>query len=124
MSQSSSCPRSPGPMWATEIRSLAPRIRAYETALGTTAAPITAADPAKKVLRSVFVSNLLIVVAPSRYKIYVGEYPTHTTENVKRELRNLGQWRVAGVLLLQFASTTAGGIHRESTSFAVFVQIM
>src|SRR5205823_3360193 len=60
--QSSSWPRLPIPMWAREIRSLAPRILAYETALGMTAAPITAADPARNVLRSVFVSDSRIVL--------------------------------------------------------------
>src|ERR1700730_2327485 len=47
-------------MCASEIRSLAPRILAYETALGMAAAPIRAADPVRKVLRSVLVSDLLI----------------------------------------------------------------
>src|SRR5215469_1721096 len=49
-------------MWAREIRSLAPRILAYDAALGTTAAPITAADPARNILRSIFPSDLLIVL--------------------------------------------------------------
>src|SRR2546423_2053680 len=60
--QSSSGPGCPIQMWAREIRSLPPRILAYEPALGMTAAPITAADPARNVLRSVFVSDSLIVL--------------------------------------------------------------
>src|SRR5215469_16651367 len=72
MIQSSSWPRSPGPIWASEMRSLAPRILAYETAFGTTAAPISAADPARKVLRSVFASALLIVCLPCA--AYDGDY--------------------------------------------------
>ena len=60
---------------------------------------MSAADPVRKVLRSVLVSDVLIVVLPSQNCKPVGDYPTRVFENV-----NVGRGPSADLMLRMFGS--------------------
>src|SRR5438270_13197572 len=71
--KSRSPPRPPLPTWQSEMRSFAPRILPYESAVFASAEPpaIAAADFDKKVLRSIFCSEF--VISPPRLIVDLAE---------------------------------------------------